>query len=243
MSTYYAWLIWSLLLLFISLWMQTIQSLNLWLLFSPLQFIQFPWRFAGISIFLIALLGGSSVQLIKSSNLKFIFAAIFGMAILLVQNHYFKPQNLKSNATDKDFIILEDVYLPKEYLPIGVKADPPRKITLPALADNYQEVPITNLVKRSNFYSFSINPEKATEIVVPIYWFPGWRSFRDGQEMTLKKQPKTGLILLSLPPDKQKIVLKFTDTPLRRIGNFVSLFSLIGVCGLSFGWLRRKSSA
>lgn len=232
-----------LLLLFISLWMQTIQSLNLWLFITPLQFIQFPWRFAGINIFLIALLGGSIIQLIKSSNFQFLLAAIFGMAILLVQNHYFKPQNLKPNATDKDFIILEDVYLPKEYMPISVKADPPRKITLPTLADNYQEVPITNLMKRSNFYSFSINLEKATEIVVPIYWFPGWRSFRDNQEMILKKQPKTGLILFFLPPDKQKIVLKFTDTPLRRIGNLVSLFSLIGVCGMSLGWLRRKSSA
>lgn len=230
-------------LLFISLWMQTIQSLNLWLFITPLQFIQFPWRFAGISIFLIALLGGSSVQLIKSRRLKLAVVAFTIAATLFLQSNYFKPQNLNSNATDKDFIILEDVYLPKEYIPIGVKADPPQKINSPVLADGYQEIPTTNLIKHSNSYAFDIELKQPQDVVVPVYWFPGWKAFSQKQEIILKKQPKTGLILLSLPAGKQEIILRLTDTTLRQIGNLISLFSLVGISFWFISGFRKNSMA
>lgn len=231
------------LLLLISLFMQSVQSLNFWLFIPPLQFVQFPWRFAGLSIFFLSFLGGSFLYLIKSPKLSITIVGIAIITTLFLQKNYFQPPQIQSNATDQNFIILEDAYLPKDYVPIGVKIDLPKKINGPVIAKDYSGLPVINIVKKSNFYSFNLNLEKPEEIVLPVYYFPGWRAFNKSKEIALKKQPQTGLILLSLPSGDQEISLKLTDTPLRRNSGLVSLLSLGAIGLLLLITTRKKSSA
>lgn len=232
----------SLLLLF-SLFMETIYSFGLWLFFTPLQFVQFPWRFSGVSIFLLAILGGSFFSLIttKKRFTQAVFVIAFLATFLTLQN-YFQPNNQHPEATDKDFINFDESCLPKEYLPSGVKADPPQKISVPVVATSYKPAGATNITKHSNAYAFEIETKTQEEIVVPIYYFPGWKAFEKQKELSLKKQPKTGLIILSLSEGEHDILLKFTDTPVRLTGNWISLLSAMVALFYFWALVRPKSS-
>lgn len=231
------------LLLLLSLFMETVYSLPLWLSLTPFQFIQFPWRFSGISIFLLAILGGAFFTLLRVK--RGLAGVIFGIAFLvtfLTLQNYFQPNSRRPEATDKDFINLNEAYLPKEYLPLEAKVSPPQEINVPVLATNFKPAGATDIARRSNAYAFKIETKAQEEIIIPIYYFPGWKVFEKQKEIDLEKQPKTGLITLPLPEGKHDILLKFTDTPVRQIGNWLSLFSL-GLTLICLGiTVRPKSS-
>lgn len=53
----------------------------IWELAKPMQFIQFPWRFISISVFLFALVGGSVIVLMKKNKRKILAFLIIFLAV------------------------------------------------------------------------------------------------------------------------------------------------------------------
>ncbi len=70
--------------------------------------------------------------------------------------------------------------------------------------------------------------ENKTTVVFPIAYFPGWQLSLDGKN--IKAETSTGRYLISATLDKGNYVarLKFENTPVRTIGNIVSIISLAG---------------
>lgn len=220
-------------LLSFSLFLQTLMSLGMWLMLSPLGYAQFPWRFSGISMFFLALIGGSAFLLLnKLPKLNTGFFIVSVIAILILQGHYFSTPKLISPATDDSFINLNEAFLPKEYLPSGVKENPPKPITSPVTAEDFEAINVQKVKKDSKSYGFSTNLRKPEEIVVPVYYFPGWTAFIENKAVPINKQPKTGLIILSVPSGENKINLIFQDTPLRQTSNLITLFSIFIFAGI-----------
>lgn len=213
-------------LLVASLFMQTTASLSIWQIFSPLSFVQFPWRFSEISMFTASLLGGS-IFLLLNKNRKisayFLFTSI--AVIIFLQGRYFLNPKIDLFAVDEKYINLNEAFLPKEYLPAGVKENPPKQILSPVSADNFQDAGAVNIVKNSQSYSFTIDINKPQKIAVPIYYFPGWQVLINNKNSKINKQAKTGLIILDLPTGKNDVGLYLRDTPIRSNANKISILA------------------
>jgi hypothetical protein len=81
-------------------------------------------------------------------------------------------------------------------------------------------------------------------IVLPIFYYPGWHAFSDGQDLALQAMAQTGLLSFELPSGSHIVALDFTDTPVRFVSNILSVLTLLGLAILAgsrwFWYLLRK---
>lgn len=207
-----------------SLFMQHNRSAPIWEALPIMWFTQFPWRFLGISIFLISFLGGSIALYLK----RFYWISFILIAIIIVANfNYFKPDSYYSDSTDVHYVSQEvlaiDDKLPKDYLPIWVKRIEKEKKDAPYAVEG--KIEISDFKKRSSSASFKTNVLESGEVEVPITYFPGWQAKVNGKEVKIEDPSELGLIKFKLPMGSHKIDLSFNDAPIRSLGNMISLIS------------------
>jgi len=75
-------------------------------------------------------------------------------------------------------------------------------------------------------YSFEINSEQESSIRVNNFWFPGWQAFLDGEEQSIEHDNDFQAMVFDLPPGNHVLQLKFSSTPIRRIGGVITIITL-----------------
>ena len=97
------------------------------------------------------------------------------------------------------------------------------------------------LQKNSNKQSYTVFADINSTIIIQTFYFPGWRIWLDGKETNiepLRDPEKIGRIIIDAPAGVHQVTAKFTNTPIRTIGNTLSLISLIVLiifwCKISF---------
>ncbi|MDO8619208.1 MAG: 6-pyruvoyl-tetrahydropterin synthase-related protein [Candidatus Daviesbacteria bacterium] len=211
-----------------SLFMQHNQSTPIWKLFPIMAFVQFPWRFLGISIFLASFLGGCILTYLPERRRNLLILPLVTV-IILVYVGYFRPESYYPDSVDKHYIgsevLIIDDKLPKDYLPIWVKKISPQIIQAPVAG--FGKAQITNFNKRSDSATFEANVKFETEIETPITYFPGWEVKANNATVTLDSPDDLGLVRFKLLPGNYKIEMEFKDTQVRSIGNWLTLGSLL----------------
>lgn len=202
----------------------------IWKIFSPMSFIQFPWRFLTLSTFFLSLASGA-ISTIFTSRLLLSISLVL---LLLLNFSYFKPDIWRPISDQEQFSgklwdeqrasALQDFW-PKSAprLPDSFAPDSPEFIigqgeTLSALK-----------LSHSARYSFFIDSDYA-KITFPIVNFPGWIGYVNDQKLSIFTSGQLGLITTSLPRGQHHITLKFTDTLPRAAGNLISLVTFIYIC-------------
>ncbi len=221
-----------------SLFVQHNQSGFIWEAIPLMSYIQFPWRFLGISIFLVSIIAGFAVSQIKFRNS---WVSIFLIILVIGVNvNYFRPR-IYEPLTDKDYISDEILAnkdrTPKDYLPNAVKVVKDRVVNDPVVSPDLME--ITNFQKRSASASFNAEVKKTSHISVPIYYFPNWEVYIDGQKITQTEPNDEGWIGFNIPTGNHQVLLKFENTPIRTAANMASLFSISLLLGIFL--YRRRS--
>lgn len=238
---------------FLSVFMMNIRSLPLWQLIPISSYIQFPWRFLILTTFISSFSAGF-ISLVKKPYINKI-PIILAIISILFTFPYFKPhkiQNVDDNYYLNRFFInqnsqndpglLSNVYHfnSEDYLPLTIwtskrPSSLPPKIELPpqAIISDYK-------TPTSISYQFKIYSPKNSEIKINNYYFPGWQASIDGRAAEIHPSDKEGRIGLYIPQGQHDISLKFTDTPVRKISNIISLVTL--AC-LSLYLIKPKSSS
>lgn len=214
----------------LSIFMTHNKSTFVWENISIFQYFQFPWRFLSLSIFAASILGGAVVHYIKDPKQKYLAIAIVFFAVVLNCN-YFKPkefydindsQKLSEELweTQRKGAILD--YLPKTALE-PYEAAPRNPIVISG------DVSISYFVNKSNSWSFDADVKENTRIETPVFYFPNWEVYVDGQKHSFDHDNLVGRISVNLEKGQHNVEGKFRNTPLRTVSNIISLVSLFGL--------------
>jgi hypothetical protein len=197
------------------------KSAPVWELAKILAYVQFPWRFLSIVIFSASLLGGYFASLFKGKWLVSVSIVIIGLTVLL-NWQYFKPEHFYYNLTDKTLLSGQNFIDQQK----GALLD-----YLPKTALEPRELPpkIDNFVNKSGSWELKVNVNKETVIEVPVFDFPGWVVRIDGKISPHSNKNVLGRISFILPQGEHVVIGKFTNTPIRTLGNVLTLISFMAL--------------
>lgn len=215
----------------------------IWKLIPPLWYVQFPWRFLLFTSFAVAFLSGSVLFYIKNNRIK-IGAAIAIVVVVVISNlTLFSPEKYMSVTddfyTNQEKIRWETSSLAYEYVPKGIKTK--KSVIGTTFVDiNKNEIKTTpaQVISGDISYTtvknlpqekvFQVNVKTSGILQINTYSFPGWKVYINRNEVKYQDNNKLKLIRVSLDQaGTQKIEAKFTDTPVRFIGNMISVISII----------------
>lgn len=227
------------------------KSSPLWTFFeSFLIFIQFPWRFLSVSTFLLGVLTSIGVYMIEKMNFKFLkiegsklYGAVLITACIILYLPFFKPSDWY-NITDSDKFsgiswqkqLTISIF---DYLPIYAKFPPTREApenpeTLEGLAD------FKSSARGSNYKKWTVNVSKPSTLRAPIFDFPGIGVFIDGEKQNhwnndcRNQEFCLGLVTFNASPGDHEILVKLTNTPIRAVGNLITIISFAIILILFF---------
>ena len=221
----------SLLILFFSfsVFMTHNRSAPIWELIKILAYVQFPWRFLSIAVFSASLVGGYLVSFFDGKSLIIVSTGLVVITVLL-NWQYFRPEHFYYGLTDTEILSGQNFvdqqkgalldYLPKTALE-------PREL---APKDPYVasgSATITNFVNKSGSWEFKVKAEEESTVEVPVFDFPGWKVFVNGEEFPHAHENILGRIGVDLPVGEFEVSGKFTNTPIRNLGNTITLVSIV----------------
>ncbi|MBI2196432.1 glycosyltransferase family 39 protein [Candidatus Daviesbacteria bacterium] len=226
----------------LSIFLQHNKSAFIWEAIPEMAFIQFPWRFLGISVFIIALTGGAVAVYLKKRLLPFYFILIIAGTISTLM--YFKPKEYSDNSFFDKFLQIEMMHrgvdLTKDYLPIWVQNTDGERFDEPRA--NEGEILVSSLKRNSTSLSFSADVLSKSLIEVPISYFPGWQVKAGNQDVSILPPSNTGLIRFKLPEGAYKVRVELVDTPIRTVGNIISVASILLVFFMLLKFFPKKKA-
>ena len=215
-----------------SLFLQHNKSAFIWEAIPIMAFIQFPWRFLAISIFLVSITGAAISDYFKN-RFKIVYFILIA-AVIVVNISYFKPRNYVDDSFFEKFLNKEKMHqgvdLTKDYFPIWVKNDRVEYFGTPRAVKG--EIEVIKFEKITADATGSINVLSDSLIEVPITYFPGWSIRANGKVLSLSEPSIQGLITFELPKGEYQIDLELKDTPVRIMGNVLSLMSILLIFAL-----------
>ena len=216
-----------------------------WQIAPKLEYLQFSWRFMSIVMLAISLIAASVVVFFRESRQSLIVAALVGIS-LIAYVVYFQPISWYNDRTDEIQFsgklwarqISAGIY---DYLPLWSKAPP----GVPSSSDAVLAtgIPVKASIKKSNsqIYKIENNTSGPITMVVNTLYYPGWLVKINGSTQNARvTDGELGLIKLEVPVGINDIEVKFSETPLRVVSDYLSFASVLGVVG---AWLLQQKLA
>lgn len=203
------------------------RSTLIWKRLGFLEFIQFPWRFLAISTFSLSVLAGGLAKIFKKNKylILIILALVAGLNF-----SYFVPDKVIV-STDIEKIFSEEGWKSLQtdaifdYLPKSADMPPTEPAVETPTTDGEREIEIISYEQGSDWYQTEVEADERLALIFPIFNFPGWRAWVNEQPAEVATDADLGRIIIEIPPGRQEIFLKLTDTPVRQWSNLISLLS------------------
>ncbi len=230
-----------------SLFMASFKSAILWQLFQPLWYLQFPWRFLIFASLFSSLLAGAFCSQIfilfkKDSfmNKPFIFSIVILTLVIAINKDYFRPARYLA-VGDKDYTNREELQwrvskISFEYVPKGISTVM-SDIETTQVAITKEELPKTSFQASENInvtqeqnssdYKRYRTNGRGGQLVINTYNFPGWEAFIDGKKVAIDDNNKFRLIKVTIPGGPHELAVKFRNTPVRSLGNIITVLSAL----------------
>ncbi|WKZ26014.1 MAG: 6-pyruvoyl-tetrahydropterin synthase-related protein [bacterium] len=227
-----------------SIFMMHMKSSFIWSELPFLWYMQFPWRFLALSIFLLCLLSGIFILYFKKS--KYVIGVLVVTVAIVTNLSFFVPKDwLYITDTDK----FSGVSWQKQmtisifdYLPIYSILPPINEAPkLPEIMDGKAEV--IGYKKGSDFQYGTINITEDASIRFPLFDFPGMTVKVNGEKVEHYNNDCRGhdfcygLISIDLPIGDYDVEVRLLDTPIRKIGNYLTI---LGMIVIAFLLVRKK---
>jgi hypothetical protein len=223
------------------------RSAAIWKTVSPLEFLQFPWRFLAVIVLGFSFLAGAVVWVVgrgKLGRLGELGVVVLIGGVIVLNVGYFVPREWYPEMTDEkkfsgkewQLLITSGIF---DYLPIQLPlppADPP-----PTDVEVFEGVGRGERVfKKSDYQEYRVVIEEDAKVRLNTFYFPGWRYFVDGEEVgDYLLNERNGVPEFEMSAGEYQLVARFTDTPVRKVGNWVTVVGLVGLGGWGL-WLKKR---
>jgi len=217
----------------LSLFLTSIRSISLWELITPLSFVQFPWRFLGLTALCSAVV---LAVFLSSLNLKSqkTFSILLVFALFFINFRYFKFEKSFPSATDDTYLtgpVFEQSqqsaffdYRPLSMVTVPENIAPANPVVLSGLGE------VKNFQKRSAYFSADVDVSfgQAT-VTFPITAFPDWKVYLNSSITPTPYQidKEHGEITITFNKGITLVQGYFEDTSIRKIANAITFISLL----------------
>lgn len=216
-------------------------SKEIWKNFRPLQTLLFPWRFLTYTTFTTALLAALLFSGFPKKIPKILIFPLILFLAIFPSRHYLKGSGWHTFPNQFYASYVDQHKLENYYLPRGTTKELER-LGLPPISIIKGEGQVLLTNRKSNLIEAEANLLTGSQVQFHTIYFPGWALYVDDKSFPLNHEwPNLeGLITASVPSGRHRLTLKFQETPLRKIGNLISLGSFLFLFVVFFGkgWLR-----
>jgi len=206
-------------------------SQPVWQVLPLFAYVQYPWRFLTFAIFGVSLIASQIVYLPTSKLLRVVCVGICIIGVVFVEAKRFVPQytyNRPAADFETDIDIryraskISDEYLPGDVL----RPKEAQNVVRDTIAkSDFYTVEIMEISDTYKKIAFHANGD--TRARINTAYFPGWHYVVNVDDIT--PAIDHGLPTIPIPSGYSVMQMRFTDTPVRTIGNVISLLS-IGIC-------------
>ncbi|HJV65362.1 MAG TPA: 6-pyruvoyl-tetrahydropterin synthase-related protein [Geomonas sp.] len=202
----------------------------MWRLVPFFNYIQFPYRWLQLSVFLCTPVAGWLWAVQERACPARTFRASVAMTMVAMatvavcwiqQAHGLTGKELAAQAGPS----------PPEHLPVGVEAGSLQRAARTAVVEGRGTAAV--LRWQTTRRLVAVMAGENLTIRLGTLHFPGWRAYLDGNPLTLKAEAGSGAMLARVPSGSHRLELEFVDTGPRLLGKALSLASLT----LLAGWL------
>jgi len=226
-----------------SAFMTTFYSKPIWDLIAPLGYLQFPWRFLIFTSLFSSILAGAFLYLLRLPILRLIASLILVILLVIGNFKLFKPQTYRLDLTDEIATTKEVInwevsgssfeYLPKDVpLYVGELGTNLVKIKRDEIPKQKVEIlsgvsTIENLKVKPSKITFDITAKEQTEVRINNFNSPGWQAQVDQARTSIDDNNKLKLVTLNVPAGIHQVKVEFKNTPIRTLGNSLTLATII----------------
>jgi len=215
-----------------------------WQYITPIQKIQFPWRFLSHSSFLLALCAGAVGVFFKN---KWLISFIIILTVVINWSHYtpvtYGPitdsQKLSGKAWQNQITSGIYDYLPKTASTAPKSGAQPIIDNINIDQENYQ---VTGLKNGTDWTFFNLDLKQNATIILSRLAYPGFTITDFDKTINYKIEPELGRFQIDLPAGNHQIYLKLHNTPDRTISNLVSFIAIIFILFFFYGRTRNRKS-
>lgn len=209
------------------------RSVFIWDKIQILSYLQFPWRFLTIVIFIVSLMTGALGYYLKRNRI--VVGCSIIVLIILVNANYFTPSTW-FNISDKEKMsgslwekqVTASIF---DYLPIFAKAPPSKAApNEPQILEGQANV--SGFQKGTDWQKgeIKVTSDQAT-IQLPLFYFPDFKLKIDDDDTPFNYQNDLGLITFEVDKGEHNFYVQLENTLPRKMGNTLSLLSLLGMGG------------
>jgi hypothetical protein len=227
--------------------LMNIRSAPLWELSTLATYIQFPWRLLLLTTFL------TSSLVIFINYKKFIprvflviiaFISIFGSQTYFKPSEYFETNDEyylsrffadRTSSGARGELSLDYLNYSEDYLllPLWTKERPS---ILPDEKIFSSDVEVFDVDEISSVEHFAkVKTQEGGKVSVAVYYYPGWKVEVDGVERSIDIEQPNGNISFGVFPGDSNIRVYWSETPLRKASNYLSVTGFAVFLYLVFG--------
>lgn len=211
----------------VGLFFATEVSKRVWESIPGFAYLQYPWRFLGLVMFGLSVLGSFTVSMAKGPVARWFAALGICVGVIVLNAKWFVPQYMYEKASS-EFENPSDIRwrvskISDEYLPASlVRPMRPQEADFATIEEG-NGLSARLVVKTSTREHWSVVAAERMSVVINKAAFPGWRYFVNDKEV--RPTVTNGLPSVTVAKGQSYITMRFTDTPIRVAGNGISLIS------------------
>jgi 6-pyruvoyl-tetrahydropterin synthase related domain len=233
------------LLMFFSIFMATPISWPVWKVLSPIQQVQFPWRWLGVTSMAFAVMLPVALPFWRKRAmgrkrvLVLIAGGTFAIALAFSISHIVREaQYLNAGDFDSTLRSIPGTQGVWQWWPIWVQTSP-KSMTTPVDAGSRSFVVDSWEPERR---VFRVSPGQAGDIRVRTFFYPHWVATANGASLSVRPD-QDGALLISIPETALSVLLEFKEPPRVRIAVYLSFIGWAAIAGLALVNARKKSPA
>jgi len=194
------------------------------------SYIQYPWRFLGPLGVGIAFISGYLLYRTPRTA-SLVGLATIGIIIFFINDKLFTPQYLYYRPV-LDYGIPEEIQfraskVSDEYLPKGIHIPADISEALEPRIQGNDFMNVKTIWETETGGEYEVLSDTNGELKLRMAYFPGWKFYINNLEVNPKVVEGEPSVVLSAGYSILKV--RFSDTPVRRIGDAISGFSIIGL--------------